>query len=88
MLKKGNKAAERKEERNSSRISITYPYLLKLELDGGLELLDLTDHVVSVGDHRREFTGFVQTGTQNTRNLTQRIYRSYIQIAMQNAISH
>ena len=44
-------------------------YLLKLELDGGLQLLDLADHVVTVGDHGGELTGLVQTGSQNTRNL-------------------
>jgi len=43
--------------------------LLELKLDGGLQLLDLGDHVVAVSDHRWEFTGFVQTRSQNTRNL-------------------
>jgi len=43
--------------------------LLELKLDGGFQLLDLGDHVVSVSDHRREFTGLVQPGTQDTRDL-------------------
>ena len=44
-------------------------YLLQLELDGSLQLLDLGDHVVTVSDHGRELTGFVQTGAQDTGNL-------------------
>jgi len=43
--------------------------LLELKLDGGLQLLDLGDHVVAVSDHRWEFTGFVQARSQNTGNL-------------------
>jgi len=43
--------------------------LLELKLDGGFQFLDLSDHVVSVSDHRREFTGLVQPGTQDTRDL-------------------
>ena len=44
-------------------------YLLQLELDGGSQLLDFAHHIITVGDHGREFSGLVQTGSQNTRNL-------------------
>jgi len=43
--------------------------LLQLEFDGSLQLLDLGHHVVTVGDHGGEFTGLVQTRTQDTRDL-------------------
>jgi len=43
--------------------------LLQLKFDGGFEFLDLGNHIVSVSNHRRELTGFVQTGSQNTGNL-------------------
>jgi len=43
--------------------------LFKLELDRGLQFLDLGHHIVSVSDHRWELAGFVQSGTQNTWNL-------------------
>jgi len=44
-------------------------HLLKLELDGSLQLLHLADHIVRVSDHRRKLAGFVQSGSQNTGNL-------------------
>jgi len=44
-------------------------HLLKLELDGSLQLLHLADHIVRVSDHRRKLAGFVQSGPQNTGNL-------------------
>jgi len=50
--------------------------LLELELDGSLQLLDLGHHVVTVGDHGGEFTGLVQTGTQDTRDLLDERVRS------------
>jgi len=44
-------------------------HLLKLELDGTLQLLHLADHIVRVSDHRWKLAGFVQSGSQNTGNL-------------------
>jgi hypothetical protein len=43
--------------------------LLKLELDGGLDLIDLAAQVLVVGDGSREFTSLRETGTQETRDL-------------------
>jgi len=42
--------------------------LLKLELDGGSDLIDLSGKVFVVGDRGREFTGLGKTGTQETAN--------------------
>lgn len=44
-------------------------YLLHLELDGALEVLDLLLHVVSVGQERRELSGLVQSRTQQSGDL-------------------
>lgn len=43
--------------------------LLKLELDGGLDVGNLGGHVFRVGDGGREFTGLGKTRTQETGNL-------------------
>lgn len=43
--------------------------LLQLELDGGLDVVDLGGHVLSVGDGGRELSGLGQTGTEQTGNL-------------------
>ena len=43
--------------------------LLKLELDLGLDVVDLVLERLVVGGERRELTGLVQTRTQETRNL-------------------
>lgn len=43
--------------------------LLKLELDGGLDVGDLGGHVLSVGDGGRELSGLGKTGTEQTGNL-------------------
>lgn len=40
--------------------------LLKLELDGGSDLVDLAGKVLGVGDRGREFTGLGETGTEET----------------------
>lgn len=43
--------------------------LLHLELDCGLDLFDLAQHRLLVGQQTRELASLVQTGTQQTRNL-------------------
>lgn len=43
--------------------------LLKLELDGGLDVVDLVLHVLGVGDGGGELAGLGQTGTKETGNL-------------------
>lgn len=43
--------------------------LLHLELDGRLDLLDLSQHRLLVGEQTRELASLVQTGTQQTGNL-------------------
>ena len=43
--------------------------LLHLELDGGLDVVHLTDHVVLVSQHGGKLTRLVQTGSQETGNL-------------------
>ena len=43
--------------------------LLKLELNGGLDVGDLGGHVLSVGDGSGELSGLGQTGTEQTGNL-------------------
>jgi len=43
--------------------------LLQLELDGGLDLGDLSGKVISVRDRGRELAGLGETWTQETRNL-------------------
>lgn len=43
--------------------------LLELELDGGLDLVDLASQVISVGDGSRELSGLGETRTQETGNL-------------------
>merc|ERR1711894_573502 len=47
----------------------TETHLLHLELDGGLDLIDLRGHGLSVGEDGGEFTSLVQTGSQDTGNL-------------------
>ena len=44
-------------------------YLLHLELDGALEVVDLLLHVVSVGEEGRELASLVETGSQQTGDL-------------------
>jgi hypothetical protein len=43
--------------------------LLELELDGGLDLVDLASQVVVVGDRGGELAGLGETGTEETRDL-------------------
>ena len=45
-------------------------YLFHLELDGGPDLGDLGWHVVGVGQHRWKLAGLVESGTKQTRNLS------------------
>ena len=44
-------------------------YLLHLELDGRLHLVDLAHHRLAVSQHSRELAGLVETGPDDTRNL-------------------
>jgi hypothetical protein len=44
-------------------------HLLQLELDGGLDLVDLVGEVFSVGDWRGELSGLGKTGAEKTRDL-------------------
>ena len=46
-------------------------YLLHLELDSGLDIIDLLGHLLTVGQHRGELASLTQTWTQNSRNLFQ-----------------
>lgn len=41
-------------------------HLLQLELDGRLDIEDLSGHVVASSEQSRELAGLVQTGTKNT----------------------
>jgi len=50
--------------------------LLQLELDRGLQVVDLVPQVVAVGDGGREFTSLGETGTQQTGNLLDQSFRS------------
>ena len=43
--------------------------LLHLELDGGLDVIDLANHVVGVGQHGGELTSLVETGAEKTWDL-------------------
>jgi len=43
--------------------------LLKLELDGGTDLISLLANVIGVGDGGGELSGLVETRSQKTRNL-------------------
>ena len=44
----------------------TLTYLLHLELDGGSDLINLSDHGFRVCQHGGEFTRLVQTGSEDT----------------------
>lgn len=44
-------------------------YLLHLKFDGRFDLIHLGHQVLIVSEERREFAGFVQTWTQDSRNL-------------------
>lgn len=44
-------------------------YLLHLKLDGGFDLVHLGHQVLIVSEERREFAGFVQARTQDSRDL-------------------
>ena len=50
--------------------------LLHLELDGGLDIIDFTKHIILMGQHGWEFTGLVQTWTQKTWDLFDQGFRS------------
>lgn len=44
-------------------------YLLHLELDGRLDFIDFPNHGFLMGQKTREFTGFVETRSKESRNL-------------------
>ena len=50
--------------------------LFHLELDGGLDIIDLTNHIVLMSQHSWEFTSLVQTWTQKTWDLFDQGFRS------------
>ena len=50
--------------------------LLHLELDGGLDIIDFTKHIILMGQHGWEFTSLVQTWTQKTWDLFDQGFRS------------
>ena len=50
--------------------------LLHLELDGGLDIIDLTNHIILMSQHGWEFTSLVQTWTQKTWDLFDQGFRS------------
>lgn len=50
--------------------------LLKLELDGGADLISLSGKVVVVGDRGRELANLVETGTEKTGNLLDKSFGS------------
>lgn len=54
--------------------------LLHLELDGGLDLINLFLHVIATGKQGGEFTSLGQTRTQKTRDLLDHIIRSHEEI--------
>ena len=54
--------------------------LLHLELDGGLDLVDLLLHIITRGDEGREFTSLGKTGTQKTGNLLDHVIGSHEEI--------
>ena len=50
--------------------------LFHLELDGGLDIIDFTKHIILMGQHGWEFTSLVQTWTQKTWDLFDQGFRS------------
>ena len=64
----------------------TRAYLLQLELDSGLQLLDLGHHVITMGEHSGELSGLVQTRSQNTGNLVMKYYKDFQKRANTNSI--
>ena len=54
-------------DKNNVRRRVSY--LLHLELDGALDLVDLAGHAVLVSQQTGELAGLVQTRAQDTRNL-------------------
>ena len=54
---------------NFDTTPINLNYLLHLELDCGLQVINFLLHVVGVGQKGREFAGLVQTRSQQTWNL-------------------
>ena len=60
--------------RNTSNVEAKN--LFHLELDGGLDIIDLTNHIVLMSQHSWEFTSLVQTWTQKTWDLFDQGFRS------------
>ena len=49
--------------------NFVFNYLLHLELDGGLQVVNFLLHVVAMGKESRELAGLVETRSQQTGNL-------------------
>ncbi len=64
-----HKVQPRQERRVFKQGRVRINYLLHLELDGGLQVVDLVVHVVTVGEQSRELASLVKTGTKQTGNL-------------------
>lgn len=54
--------------------------LLHLELDGGLDLIDLSLHVITSGDESGELSCLGKTGTKKTRDLLDHVVRGHEEI--------
>ena len=61
---------------NITNSNIEAKDLLHLELDGSLDIIDFTKHIILMGQHGWEFTGLVQTWTQKTWDLFDQGFRS------------
>ena len=61
---------------NITNSNIEAKDLLHLELDGGLDIIDFTKHIILMGQHSWEFTSLVQTWTQKTWDLFDQGFRS------------
>lgn len=62
--------------------------LLHLELDGGLDFVNLLLHVFSTGDEGGELTGLGKTGTQKTRDLLDHVVGSQEEIVTLGKLLH
>merc|ERR1712126_321291 len=61
---------------NITNSNIEAKDLFHLELDGGLDIIDFTKHIILMGQHSWEFTSLVQTWTQKTWDLFDQGFRS------------
>ena len=62
--------------RNITDSNVEAKDLLHLELDSGLDIIDLANHIILMSQHGWEFTSLVQTGTQKTWDLFDQGFRS------------